>query len=40
MVVLDGDPLDDPYAMEKVELVVRDGRLYRPGEINLPVEVG
>lgn len=35
LVVLGGDPLADPYALERVHLVVKEGVLYRPGEINL-----
>jgi imidazolonepropionase-like amidohydrolase len=35
LVVLDGDPLADPWALERVQLVVKDGRAYRPDEIIL-----
>ncbi|MDQ0221119.1 amidohydrolase family protein [Peribacillus cavernae] len=37
IVVLNGDPLDDPYALEQVELVIKEGRVYKPDEINLPI---
>lgn len=30
IVVIDDDPLADPYALERVEAVVRDGTVYRP----------
>jgi imidazolonepropionase-like amidohydrolase len=35
LVVLDGDPLKDAYALEKVALVVQGGRPIRPEEIGL-----
>jgi imidazolonepropionase-like amidohydrolase len=35
LVVLDGDPLADPYALERVHMVVKDGVTYRPDEIVL-----
>jgi imidazolonepropionase-like amidohydrolase len=35
LVVLDGDPLADPYALERVHLVVKDGVVYRPDQIVL-----
>lgn len=35
LVVLDGDPLADPYALERVHLVVKDGAVYRPDQIVL-----
>lgn len=35
LVVLDGDPLADPYALERVHLVVKEGVVYRPEEIDL-----
>jgi imidazolonepropionase-like amidohydrolase len=35
LVVLDSDPLTDPWAIEKVFLVIKEGILYRPREINL-----
>jgi imidazolonepropionase-like amidohydrolase len=35
LVVLDGDPLADPYALERVHLVVKDGTVYRPDQIAL-----
>jgi imidazolonepropionase-like amidohydrolase len=34
-VVLDGDPLADPWALERVHMVMKDGRAYRPEEIVL-----
>jgi imidazolonepropionase-like amidohydrolase len=35
LVVLDGDPLADPYALERVHLVVKEGVVHRPEEIDL-----
>jgi imidazolonepropionase-like amidohydrolase len=35
IVVLDGDPLADPYALDKVHLVVKSGRIYRPDDVTL-----
>lgn len=35
LVVLDQDPLADPYALEQVHLVVKEGVMYRPHEICL-----
>jgi imidazolonepropionase-like amidohydrolase len=35
LVVLDDDPLADPYALERVHLVVKDGMVYKPDEIDL-----
>jgi imidazolonepropionase-like amidohydrolase len=35
LVVLDGDPLADPWALERVHLVMKDGKAYRPEEIVL-----
>jgi imidazolonepropionase-like amidohydrolase len=38
IVVLNGDPLDDPYALDKVDLVIKEGNVYNPQDINLPIE--
>lgn len=35
IVVLDADPLADPYALEAVHLVVKDGVVYRPESLGL-----
>ena len=35
LVVLDGDPLADPYALERVHTVVQSGRPMRPDEIRI-----
>jgi imidazolonepropionase-like amidohydrolase len=35
LVVLDDDPLADPYALERVHLVVKDGTVHLPDEIGL-----
>lgn len=39
LVVLDGDPLDDPYNLEKIHAVVKDGIHYRQQDITLRSEV-
>ncbi len=33
LVLLQADPIKDPYALEEVELVIKDGRSYRPGDL-------
>lgn len=38
IVLLDGDPLADPYALQKVELVVKGGVAYRPEELRFEPE--
>ena len=38
IVVLDSDPLADPYALEQVYLVVKEGKGFRPSDINLLLE--
>jgi imidazolonepropionase-like amidohydrolase len=35
IVILDGDPLADPYDLEKVDRVVKGGRVMKPGEITI-----
>ena len=35
IVVIDGDPLADPYALQNVELVIKEGTVYRPEDIRL-----
>jgi imidazolonepropionase-like amidohydrolase len=35
LVLLDADPLADPYALDRVHLVVKEGALHRPEEISL-----
>jgi imidazolonepropionase-like amidohydrolase len=35
LVLLEGDPLADPYALERVHLVVKEGVVYRPEDIRL-----
>jgi imidazolonepropionase-like amidohydrolase len=35
VVVIDGDPLEDPYTLEKMELVIKEGKIYRPEDIRL-----
>jgi imidazolonepropionase-like amidohydrolase len=35
MVVIDGDPLADPYALEKITLVIKEGRAYPLTDIRL-----
>jgi imidazolonepropionase-like amidohydrolase len=39
MVILEADPLADPYNLEKVDLVVQAGRVLRPSEITLEAVV-
>jgi imidazolonepropionase-like amidohydrolase len=33
IVIVDGDPVDDPYALQRVWKVIRDGRVYSPAEL-------
>ncbi|MCL4189329.1 MAG: amidohydrolase family protein [Rhodobacteraceae bacterium] len=35
LVILDGDPLRDPYALERVDMVVQGGRALRPDDIRI-----
>ncbi|MGH6924753.1 MAG: amidohydrolase family protein [Propylenella sp.] len=39
IVVLGGDPLSDPYNLEKVELVIKEGIVYRQSDITLRCEI-
>jgi imidazolonepropionase-like amidohydrolase len=38
LVVVDGDPLEDPYAMQRVELVAKEGVFFRPEELRFETE--
>jgi imidazolonepropionase-like amidohydrolase len=35
VIVLGGDPITDPYALEKVEIVIKEGQIFRPEDIRL-----
>ncbi|MDK7666267.1 amidohydrolase family protein [Cytobacillus oceanisediminis] len=37
IVILGGNPLDDPYALEKVEIVIKEGKVFDPNNIHLPL---
>ena len=39
LVILDADPLADPYNLEKVDRVVQSGNVLRPAEITLEAVV-
>jgi len=33
LVLLRADPMEDPYALDEVELVIKDGKIYRPSDL-------
>jgi imidazolonepropionase-like amidohydrolase len=35
LVVMEGNPLTDPYALERVQIVIKEGSVYRPEDIRL-----